>query len=333
MTDVQALDPPFRMEGRRVAVIAQYDMVASPVMRRLTEEGCEVALADGKVLDLRRQTQVEDWIAEQRPEVIIAGPARVGGILANSRYPAEFMHDNLAIETHTLEAAWRRGVDKLLMISSSCIYPRLTEQPIREEALLTGPLETTNESYAVAKIAGVKLCQAYRRQYDCDFISVMATNLYGPKDDFDLQNSHVVSALLRKFHEAKQAGSPSVEIWGTGSPRREFLYVDDFADAVVHLLKHYSGEIPLNVGVGNDVTIRELAETIRCTVGYKGSLEFDTSKPDGTPRKLLDATRVNALGWSPRTSLKEGLRRTYDWYSANIAGTSGADSGYGSNAL
>jgi GDP-L-fucose synthase len=324
MTDIQRIDPPFELRGRRVAIVARDEMVTGPMKRRLEEEGCEVALADANTIDVRRQAEVEDWMAEQRPEVVVAGPARVGGILANSRYPAEFMYDNLAIELHTVEAAWRLGVDKLVMLSSSCIYPRLAEQPIREEALLTGPLEKTNESYAVARIAGVKLCQAYRQQYGCDYISIMATNLFGPEDDFDLENSHVISALLRKVHEAKKSGAPSVEIWGTGNPRREFLFVDDFADATAYLLKYYSGDLALNVGIGGDVSIRELAETIKKVVGYEGSLDFDTSKPDGTPRKLLDVSRLTALGWAPRTPLEDGLRRTYEWYVANVAPQSAA---------
>ena len=258
-------------------------------------------------------------MAAERPEVVVLAAAKVGGILANDSYPAEFLYDNLAIETNVIQAAHRLGIAKLLLLGSSCIYPKLAEQPLREEALLTGPLEPTNEWYAIAKIAGVKLCQAYRRQHGADFISAMPTNLYGPHDNFDLESSHVLPALLRKIHEAEARGAGPVEIWGSGRPRREFLHVDDAADACVFLLKHYSGESHLNVGTGEDLTIAELAEAIARVVGYDGGFAYDSTKPDGTPRKQLDVGRLHALGWRHRIGLEQGLASTYDWYLRNAA--------------
>ena len=308
------LDPPFQLAGRRVWVAGHRGMVGSALVRRLEREPCEVLTAGREEVDLRRQSETEAWMAEARPDVVLIAAAKVGGILANRDRPAEFLYDNLAIEANVIAAAHKTGVARLLLLGSSCIYPREADQPIAEEALLTGPLETTNEWYAVAKIAGIKLCQAYRRQYGCDFVSAMPTNLYGPGDNFDLASSHVIPALLRKIHEAKAAGAPSVEIWGSGRPRREFLHVDDCADAVVHLLEHYGGETHVNVGSGEDLTITALAETIAKVVGYKGGFTYDRSKPDGTPRKLLDVSRLKALCWSPRIGLEEGLRQTYAWY-------------------
>ena len=309
----------FDLRGKRAWVAGDRGMVGSAIVRRLAAEGCEILSVGRARVDLRRQAETEDWLAEARPEAVFLAAATVGGILANDTRPAEFIYDNLAIETNVIEAARRTGVTKLLLLGSSCIYPRLAEQPMSEAALLTGPLEPTNQWYAVAKIAGIKLCQAYRRQYGLDFISAMPTNLYGPGDTFDLMGSHVVPALLRKAHEAKVSGRAAIEIWGSGAPRREFLYVDDCADGLVHLMKAYSGEAQVNVGVGTDVTIRELAETVVRVVGFGGSIGYDTSKPDGTPRKLLDVSRLADLGWSARTGLEEGLRRTYDWYLANMS--------------
>jgi GDP-L-fucose synthase len=253
----------------------------------------------------------------QRPDVVIIAAATVGGIMANATRPAEFLYDNLAIAGNLIEAAYRNKVAKLLFLGSSCIYPKLAPQPMAEDSLLTGPLEPTNEWYAIAKIAGIKLCQAYRKQYGCDYISAMPTNLYGPGDNFDLTSSHVVPALMRKIDAAKRAGAPNVEIWGSGTPRREFLYVDDLADACVHLLKHYSGHDQINVGLGEDLTIRELAETLAKVVGYGGRFVYDRSKPDGTPRKLMDVSRLSTLGWRASTRLEEGLKLSYDWYLAH----------------
>jgi GDP-L-fucose synthase len=309
----------YDLGGKRVWVAGHRGMVGSAIARRLATEGCEILTVGRAAVDLRRQAETEDWMAEARPDAVFLAAATVGGILANDSRPAEFLYDNLAVETNIIEAARRTGVTKLLLLGSSCIYPRLAEQPMTEAALLTGPLEPTNQWYAIAKIAGIKLCQAYRQQYGLDFISAMPTNLYGPGDNFDLMSSHVVPALLRKTHEAKASGGNALEIWGSGEPRREFLYVDDCADALVHLMKVYSGEAHINVGVGEDVTIRELAETVAKVVGFEGAIDCDVSKPDGTPRKLLDVSRLTALGWTARTGLEEGLRRSYDWYLANIS--------------
>ncbi len=307
-------EPGFRLKGRRVWVAGHGGMVGSAILRRLAPEDCEILTAARAEADLRRQAEVEGWMRANRPEVVFLAAATVGGILANSIRPADFIYDNLAIETNVIEAARRAGVAKLIFLGSSCIYPRLAPQPMREEALLTGPLEPTNEWYAVAKIAGIKLCQAYRRQHGCDFISAMPTNLYGPGDDFDLVSSHVVPALMRKVDEARRAGRGEVEIWGSGTPRREFLHVDDLADALVHLAQHYSDEPHVNVGTGSDVTVTELAETIARVLGWRGRFVYDRSKPDGTPQKLLDVSRLKALGWTARIPLEEGLRRTWEWY-------------------
>jgi len=289
-------------------------MVGSALCRRLARENCTLLTAGRDQVDLRRQEAVEAWMDEQRPELVFVAAATVGGIIANDTRPAEFLYENLIIEANIINAAWRTGVKKLLFLGSSCIYPREAEQPIAEGALLTGPLEPTNQWYAVAKIAGIKLCQAYRRQYGCDFISAMPTNLYGIGDNFDLTNSHVLPALMLKIHRAKLAGSPAVEIWGTGTPRREFLYCDDLADALVFLMQTYSDEGHVNVGTGSDVTIREAAELIAGVVGYRGGFSFLTDKPDGMPRKLLDVGLLNRLGWQARTPLREGLETTYRWF-------------------
>lgn len=304
----------FDLRGRTVFVAGHRGMVGSAIVRRLASEGCEVLTAGRDALDLIDQAATRAWFARERPDAVFLAAARVGGILANDSYPADFLYDNLMIEANVIEAAFRTGVGKLLFLGSSCIYPKFAEQPIREDALLTGPLEPTNEWYAVAKIAGIKLAQAYRRQHGCDFISAMPTNLYGPGDNFDLASSHVLPALIRKAHEAKLAGAASFTIWGSGTPRREFLHVDDLAEACVFLMRHYSDDEHVNVGSGSDVAIVELAELVARTVGFAGTIERDTSKPDGTPRKLMDTSRLNAMGWSPRIGLEEGVAATYRWF-------------------
>ena len=309
----------YRLSGKRIWVAGHRGMVGSAIVRRLASENCRVLTADRSEVDLRRQPDVDRWVASEKPDAIFLAAATVGGIFANQDRPASFLYDNLMIETNVLEAARVTGVEKLLFLGSSCIYPRLAPQPIPEDALLTGPLEPTNEWYAVAKIAGIKLCQAYRRQYGCDFISAMPTNLYGPADNFDLTTSHVVPALMAKAHAAKESGAGRLSVWGTGEPLREFLFVDDLADGLVFLMKHYAGEEHVNIGSGKDITIRELAEKISEVVGVKSELTFDRSKPDGTPRKLLDSSRLKALGWTPATGLDEGLRVTYRWYLENVA--------------
>jgi GDP-L-fucose synthase len=290
-------------------------MVGRAVVRRLAREDCEVVGLEGPRVDLRRQAETEALVAELRPDAIFLAAARVGGIAANDRLPGEFLYDNLAMEANVIEAARRAGVAKLAFLGSSCIYPKLAPQPITEEALLTGPLEPTNEWYAIAKIAGLKLAQAYRRQYGCDFISAMPTNLYGPFDNFDLESSHVLPALIRKAHEARG----ELVIWGSGEPLREFLHVDDCADALVHLMQHYSGDGHINVGSGSEISIRGLAELVAKTVGFTGKLSFDTSRPDGTPRKLMSNARLAALGWRPTIDLPAGVAATYRWYLDTVA--------------
>ena len=304
----------YALSGKRVWVAGHRGMVGSAIVRRLEGEGCEILTVTRAEVDLRRQEEVEDWMASARPHAVFLAAATVGGILANDTRPAEFLYDNLAIETNILHASRRAKVETLLFLGSSCIYPRLAPQPMREEALLTGPLEPTNQWYAIAKIAGIKLAEAYRRQYGADFISAMPSNLYGPGDNFDLEASHVVPALIAKTHAAKERGADAVEIWGTGTPRREFLYVDDLADALVFLMRRYSGEEHVNVGTGTDVTIRELAELIAKVVGFQGRMRFDPAKPDGTPRKLLDVSKLTRMGWTATTPLEEGLRRSYRWF-------------------
>ena len=304
----------------RIFVAGHRGLVGSAVVRRLQALGYEqLLLVERRHLELTRQAEVEAWFAAHRPEVVILAAARVGGIHANNSYAADFIRDNLAVQNNVIDAAYRNGARKLTFLGSSCIYPKHAPQPMNEDCLLTGPLEPTNEWYAIAKIAGIKMCQAYLRQYGFDAISLMPTNLYGPGDNFGLENSHVLPALMSKFHEAKRAGNKSVVVWGTGTPRREFLYVDDLADAVVFLTQNYSGAGLINVGVGADVTIRELAELVGRVVGFQGELVFDTTKPDGTPRKLLDVSRLQKLGWRATTSLETGLRRTYAWFCANEA--------------
>jgi GDP-L-fucose synthase len=313
-------EPIFSLAGRRVFVAGHRGMVGSAVVRRLATEGCEILTVTRQEVDLRRQSEVEDWLAAQRPDAVFLAAATVGGIYANDTRPAEFMYDNLVIETNLIEASRRVGVDKLLFLGSSCIYPRLAPQPMSEESLLTGPLEPTNQWYAVAKIAGLMMCQAYRRQYGSDFISAMPTNLFGPGDNFDLTQSHVVAALLVKTHRAKQAGAGAVEIWGTGTPRREFLYVDDLADGLVFLMKHYSAEPHVNIGTGSDVTIREFAALVAEIVGFGGGFTYATDKPDGAPQKLLDVSRMTGLGWTAQTALRDGLRQSYAWFLEHVAG-------------
>ena len=295
-------------------------LVGSAIVRRLRAGGAKhLLLRTHKELDLRRQADVERFFAEQRPQYVFLAAARVGGIEANRSYPAQFLRDNLQIQTNLIDSAQRFGTRKLLFLGSSCIYPRLAPQPMSEDCLLTGALEPTNQWYAVAKIAGLKMCQAYRRELRFDAICAMPTNLYGPGDNFSLVDSHVLPALIRKCHEAKLANAPAVEVWGTGTPRREFLHVDDLADACAFLMREYSDEPPLNVGWGEDVSIAELAHLIAETVGFKGELRFDRSKPDGPPRKLLDTSRLTALGWQPKITLKSGLAATYEWFSAHQA--------------
>jgi GDP-L-fucose synthase len=303
-----------------VFVAGRHGLVGSAIARALAARGFQTVLGPPRsVLDLRNRGAVEGFFEAHRPEYVFLAAATVGGIVANDAYPADFIRDNLEIQTNVIDAAYRHGTRKLCFLGSSCIYPRLAPQPIREDSLLTGPLEPTNQWYAIAKIAGVKMCQAYHRQYGFNAISLMPTNLYGPGDDFDLESSHVLPALLRKVHEAKQRGAPSVTIWGSGTPRREFLFVDDLADAACFLMEHYDSPEIINVGVGEDLTIAELAALIGEIVGYRGTLDHDRSKPDGTPRKLLDVTKLHALGWRARTPLADGIRATYEWYLANVA--------------
>lgn len=346
------LKTPFDLAGKKIWVAGATGMVGSAVVRRLQQE-IEQANTTGtkqnqsvspsaltlqmlhnqnigekdtvleeqgreregsRVFDLREQQAVRDWMHENRPDVVVLAAARVGGILANQRYPADFLYDNMMIQSNVIHAAYKTGVEKLLFLGSSCIYPKEAPQPIKEDSLLSGPLEVTNEAYALAKIAGIKLCQAYRRQYGCDFISAMPCNLYGPGDNFDRHNSHVVGALIRKFHAAVESGADTVEVWGTGRPRREFLYVDDLAGALVFLLKHYSHEKPVNIGAGHDISIKELAETLADVAGFKGKITYDRSKPDGAASKLMDSSRIMKAGWRPDTELKDGLQRTYHRY-------------------
>ena len=310
----------FALDGLRVWVAGHTGMVGSALCRRLARENCELVFARRTEVDLRRQRETEAWMSAMKPDAVFLAAAKVGGIYANDTRPAEFIYDNLAIETNVIEAARTVGVRKLVFLGSSCIYPRLAPQPMREESLLTGPLEPTNEWYAIAKIAGIEMCRAYRRQYGCDFISAMPTNLYGPDDNFDLETSHVVPALIAKAHRAKVAGDPAITVWGSGKPRRELLFVDDLADALVYLMKTYSGEQHVNIGTGHDVTIDELARTVCEVVGFRGERRYDGTKPDGAPRKLLDVSRLKALGWSATTLLRDGLARTYDFYRKQIAG-------------
>ncbi len=308
------ISEPYSLAGKRVWVAGHRGMVGAALVRRLAGEGCDVLTATRAELDLRHAEAVDAWMGDKRPHAVIMAAAKVGGILANDSYPADFLYDNLIIQTSIIHAAWRAKVEKLLFLGSSCIYPKLAPQPIQESALLTGPLEPTNEWYAIAKIAGIKMCEAYRRQHGCDFISAMPTNLYGPGDNFDLTSSHVVPALMRKAHEAKLAGADTLTIWGSGTPRREFLHVDDCADALLHVLKVYSQAEHINVGYGEDLTICELAARVARVVGFTGRIATDPSKPDGTPRKLIAADKLRALGWKPKIALEQGLADVYRWY-------------------
>ncbi|MEZ5997555.1 MAG: GDP-L-fucose synthase [Hyphomonas sp.] len=306
--------PVYELAGKRVFVAGHRGMVGSAILRRLQSEGCTILTAGRQELNLIDQASVRTWMADRKPDAVVIAAAKVGGILANDTYPADFLYDNLMIEANLIEASFRNGVDKLLFLGSSCIYPKFAEQPIAEESLLTGPLEPTNEWYAIAKIAGIKLCQAYRRQHGVDYISAMPTNLYGPGDNYNLETSHVIPALLRKAHEAKLAGAPAMTIWGTGTPMREFLHADDCADALVHLLKTYSGGEHVNVGSGEDMTIEALARLVMDVVGFEGDLEKDLTKPDGTPRKLMKADRLRELGWAPKIGMRAGLEDAYRWF-------------------
>jgi GDP-L-fucose synthase len=309
----------------RIFVAGHRGLVGSAIVRRLEALGCSNVLVRGhSELDLCDQAAVERFFGEQRPEYVFLAAAKVGGILANATHPAEFLRDNLAIQTNVIHSAWMRGCKKLLFLGSSCIYPKLAPQPIREEYLLTGPLEQTNEAYAIAKIAGLKMAAAYRAQLGFSTISLMPTNLYGPGDNFDLESSHVLPAMIRRFHEAKKLGAPSVTLWGTGTPRREFLHVDDLANAACFLMENYDGSDFLNVGVGEDLTIAELASVVAREVSYDGRIVFDPSRPNGTPRKLLDVTRLNALGWRSEIPLERGIRDTYIWYKENCSKSNSA---------
>jgi len=309
----------------RIYVAGHGGLVGSAIVRRLREEGFDnLLLLRSRELDLREQQAVREFFSVEKPDYVILAAAKVGGILANDTYPAEFIYDNLMMEANVVHAAWQNGVKKLLALGSTCIYPKMAPQPLREDSLLTGALEPTNEWYAVAKIAGIKLCQAYRRQYGCRFIAAMPTNLYGPGDNFDLEKSHVLPAMIRKFHEAKLANAPSVTLWGTGKPLREFLHVDDLADAVLFLMQHYDAEDIVNIGVGEDISIAGLADMVRDVVGFRGDIIYDASKPDGTPRKLVDTSRINGLGWRARTGLREGIETTYRWFLDNIDHLRGA---------
>ncbi len=305
---------PFELKGKTVFVAGHRGMVGSALMRRLAGEGAELLTATRRELDLCDQAAVFAWFASKKPQAVFLAAAKVGGIVANNTLRAEFLYDNLAIAANVIHAAHLNGTAKLMFLGSSCIYPKLAAQPMREDAMLTGPLEPTNEPYAIAKIAGIKMAEAYRAQYGSDFISVMPTNLYGPGDNYHPEYSHVVAALIRRFHEAKVAGIPNVVVWGTGKPRREFLYVDDMADACVHLMKSYSNSEMVNIGTGEDIAISDFARVVAATVGYHGTISYDTSKPDGTPQKLLDVGRLAKLGWRATTSLEDGIRLAYQAY-------------------
>lgn len=315
------MSPPldYDLKGKRVFVAGHRGLVGSALTRRLQSEDCRILTATRAELDLLRQDAVESWMAKHKPQAVFVAAATVGGILANDQRPAEFLYDNLAIETNLIEASHRAGVEKLMFLGSSCIYPRLASQPMSEDSLLTGPLEPTNQWYAVAKIAGIMLCRAYRRQFGSNFISVMPTNLYGPGDNFDLQSSHVVPALIAKAHAVKTGKATELAVWGSGAPLREFMYADDLADALVFLMKHYNAEEHINVGIAEEVTIKQLAIEVARAVGVETSLHFDATKPDGTPRKLMDSQRLFAMGWRPKTGLPEGLRKTYAWYLKSVA--------------
>jgi GDP-L-fucose synthase len=305
---------PFDLKGKRVFVAGHRGMVGAALVRRLAREGVELQTVARSEVDLRNQAQVADWFAKNRPQAVFLAAAKVGGIVANNTLRAEFIYDNLILATNVIHAAHVNGVEKLMFLGSSCIYPKLAPQPLREDSMLTGPLESTNEPYAIAKIAGIKLVETYRSQYGADFINVMPTNLYGPGDNYHPEYSHVVAALIRRFHEAKVAGTAEVVVWGTGTPRREFLYVDDLADACIHLMKTYSSDELVNIGTGEDITIAEFARVVAGVVGYGGKISYDSARPDGTPRKLLDVGRLAKLGWRATTSLQDGIKLAYQAY-------------------
>ncbi|MEF2553996.1 GDP-L-fucose synthase [Aurantimonas sp. A2-1-M11] len=309
----------YDLTGKRVWVAGHRGLVGSALLRRLAKEDVALQTVGREAVDLRRQAAVEEWMQSNRPQVVFMAAAKVGGIHANNIHPADFIYENLMIEANIVHGAYLAGVEKLVLLGSTCIYPKMSPQPIPEEALLTGPLEPTNEWYAIAKIAGIKLAQAYRRQHGCDFIAAQPTNLYGPGDNFDLNSSHVLPALLRKAHEAKVNGSSAMSIWGTGKPLREFMHVDDLADALVFLAVNYSGDGHVNVGSGEEASIQELAETIKAVVGFHGDLEFDATKPDGTPRKLTDTSKLLKMGWRHSIGLRQGLESTYDWFLKHVA--------------
>jgi len=306
------------LTDQKVWIVGHRGMVGSALVRRLNQERCKILTVDRSELDLRRQADTEQWMQQNKPDFIFLAAGTVGGIHANRSRPAEFIYDNLMIESNVINTAWKCGVRKLLFLGSSCIYPKHAKQPISEDELLSGPLEPTNQWYAIAKISGVKLCQAYRQQYGCDFISAMPTNLYGINDNFHPENSHVVPALMQRIHLSFMDKKSSVEIWGSGTPRRELLYVDDLADALVHIMQYYSENDHINVGTGKDVTIRELVELIGDVVGYKGSFTYNTEMPDGTPRKLLNVDKLSALGWKAKTELRDGLQEAYAWFLSNV---------------
>jgi GDP-L-fucose synthase len=305
---------PFELKGKTVFVAGHRGMVGAALVRRLAQEDIELQTVTRSEVDLRDQAAVSGWFAGKRPQVVFLAAAKVGGIVANDTLRGEFLYDNLIIAANVVHAAYLHGAEKLMFLGSSCIYPRLAPQPLREDSVLTGPLEPTNEPYAIAKIAGIKLAEAYRSQYGSDFISVMPTNLYGPGDNYHPEYSHVVAALIRRFHEAKLSGASDVVVWGTGTPLREFLYVEDLADACIYLMKNYSGDQLINIGTGEDITIAEFTRVVAATVGYTGEISFDPSRPDGTPRKWLDVSRLAALGWHARTSLKDGIKLAYQAY-------------------
>ena len=306
-----SLGRTYDLKGKRVLVVGSRGMVGSALVRRLAQEDCEVLAASRADVDLMRYDAVQSYFASRRPHAVFMAAAKVGGILANDSYPADFLLENLLIEAHVTQAAHKSGVEKMVFLGSSCIYPKFAPQPIEEQALLTGPLEPTNQWYAIAKIAGIKLAEAFRRQYGCDYVSAMPTNLYGPGDNYDLKTSHVIPALIRKAHEAKVRGEPTMAVWGTGTPRREFMYVDDCADALVFIMENYSQDEHINIGSGTDFTIDELAPLVAQTVGYDGRIVYDSSKPDGTPRKLMSSRKLESLGWQPRVELREGLAQAY----------------------
>ncbi len=312
------LDHPYNLENKKIWVAGHAGMVGAAVLRALQFENCKILTAPRSELDLRDQAAVKTWMDNNKPDVIILAAAKVGGILANDTHPAEFLYDNLMIESNVIHGAYESGVEKLLFLGSSCIYPKNSVQPIMEEALLTGRLESTNEFYAIAKIAGLKMCEAYRKQYGCDFISAMPCNLYGPHDRFDPQNSHVIPALMMKAHEAKISGAKTLSVWGSGKPLREFMHVDDLAKALIFMLKKYSGKAQVNIGGGVETTIGDLAQMIAAVVGFEGVLTFDETKPDGTMRKVMDSSKIVAAGWRSSIGLEEGLQETYQWYQGQV---------------